>query len=243
MKNVFFSLLKSIPVFGAVVLTAGLLSACNKKDAVSTHIPASGLMVFNLAPDKEGIGVALSGNIVNNFPLTYTSFNGNYQNIYTGTRAIESFDLRDSVLASSSFTFEDNNFYSLFVTGYNGVYKNIIVKDDIDSNANVDKAYIRYITAIPDSSAPVVTITSGGTNVVQAPASFTSVSDFIPVADGEIKIAATNGSNIATDRSFTVEKGKLYTALIIGVPGSTDGTKKIQVRYILNGSLSDSSGK
>jgi len=243
MKNVFFSLLKSIPVLGAVVLTAGLLSACNKKDAVSTHIPASGLMVFNLAPDKEGIGVALSGNLVNNSPLSYTSFNGIYQNIYTGTRTIESFDLRDSVFASSSFTFEDNNFYSLFVTGYNGVYKNITVKDDIDSNANVDKAYIRYINAIPDSSAPVVTITSGGTNVAQAPASFTSVSDFIPVEGGEIKIAATNGSNIATDRSFTVENGKLYTALIIGVPGSTDSIKKIQVRYILNGSLPNSSGK
>src|SRR5687767_14538348 len=236
MKKAFFSFRKTIPVIGAVLLTV-VLVACNKKDAVTTRIPAAGLMVFNLAPDKDGIGVALSGNILNNTPLTYTSFNGNYQNIYTGTRNIESFDLTDSVFASSTFTFEDNNLYSLFVTGNNGVYKNITVKDDVDSNATADKAYIRYINAIPDSSAPVVRITAGGTEVAGAASSFSSVSNFIPVAGGDVKIAVTNGSTISADRSVSLENGKVYTALLIGVPGATDETRKVQIRYILNGSV------
>src|SRR6476620_1836021 len=127
MKKTFFSFRASLSVI-AVVLAAGLLSACNKKDAVATHIPAAGIMVFNLAPDKDGIGVALSGNLLNSTPLGYTDFNGIYQNIYTGTRDIKAFDLRDSVFASSSFTFDDDNFYSLFVTGNNGVYNTITVK-------------------------------------------------------------------------------------------------------------------
>ena len=236
MKKAFFSFRKTIPVIGAVLLTV-VLVACNKKDAVTTRIPAAGLMVFNLAPDKDGIGVALSGNILNNTPLSYTSFNGNYQNIYTGTRNIESFDLTDSVFASSTFTFEDNNLYSLFVTGNNGVYKNITVKDDVDSNATADKAYIRYINAIPDSSAPVVRITAGGAEVAGAASSFSSVSNFIPVAGGDVKIAVTNGSTISADRSVSLENGKVYTALIIGVPGATDEARKVQIRYILNGSV------
>ena len=236
MKKAFFSFRKTIPVIGAVLLTV-VLVACNKKDAVTTRIPAAGLMVFNLAPDKDGIGVALSGNILNNTPLSYTSFNGNYQNIYTGTRNIESFDLTDSVFASSTFTFEDNNLYSLFVTGNNGVYKNITVKDDVDSNATADKAYIRYINAIPDSSALVVRITAGGTEVAGAASSFSSVSNFIPVAGGDVKIAVTNGSTISADRSVSLENGKVYTALLIGVPGATDETRKVQIRYILNGSV------
>jgi len=236
MKKAFFSFRKTIPVIGAVLLTV-VLVACNKKDAVTTRIPAAGLMVFNLAPDKDGIGVALSGNILNNTPLSYTSFNGNYQNIYTGTRNIESFDLTDSVFASSTFTFEDNNLYSLFVTGNNGVYKNITVKDDVDSNATADKAYIRYINAIPDSSAPVVRITAGGTEVAGAASSFSSVSNFIPVAGGDVKIAVTNGSTISADRSVSLENGKVYTALLIGVPGATDEARKVQIRYILNGSV------
>lgn len=240
MKKAFFSFRRTNPVLGAVVLAVVLLGACNKNDAVTTRVPASGLMVFNLAPDKDGIGVALSGNLLNNTPLSYTGFNGNYQNIYTGTRNIESFDLTDSVFASSTFTFEDNNLYSLFVTGYNGVYKNITVKDDVDSNATAGKAYIRYINAIPDSSAPVVSITAGGTEVANASATFSSVSNFIPVAGGDVKIAVTNGSTISTDRSVTLENGKVYTALLIGVPGATDDTRKVQIRYILNGSVPES---
>jgi hypothetical protein len=234
MKKMFFSFRKSIAIAGAVILAMGVLSACTKKDAVATRIPSSGLIVFNLAPDKDGIGVALSGNLLNSTPLGYTDFNGMYQNIYTGTRDIQSFDLKDSVFASSTFTFEDNNYYSLFVTGNNGVYQNITVKDDIDSNATADKAYIRYVNAIPDSSAPVVSITAGNTNVFEAPATFNTVSNFIPVSAGDVKIAASNGSNISTDRTLTVENGKVYTILIVGVPGEA-GEKKIQIRYVING--------
>jgi len=243
MKKDLFSFRRSIAVIGIVVLAAGIFSACNKSDAVTTHIPASGLLVFNLAPDKDGIGVALSGNLLNSTPLGYTDYNGNYQSIYTGTRDIKSFDLRDSVLASSSFTFEDNSYYSLFVTGNNGVYQNIVVRDDIDSNATADKAYIRYINAIPDSSAPVVSITSGGTSVSEATAGFSTVSNFIPVTAGDVKIAASNGSNISTDRTLTVENGKVYTVLIVGVPGATDNEKKLQIRYVVNGSVPSATAK
>jgi hypothetical protein len=235
MKKTLFSFRKSIAVVGAVVLVAGLLSACNKKDAITTRIPASGLMVFNLAPDKDGIGIALSGNLLNSTPLGYTDFNGMYQNIYTGTRDIKSFDMRDSIFASSTFTFEDNNYYSLFVTGNNGVYHNITVKDDVDSSATADKAYIRYINAIPDSAAPVVSVTSGGASVSQETSAFNTVSNFIPVSAGDVKIAASNGSNISTDRTLAVESGKVYTVLIVGVPGATDNEKKVQIRYVVNG--------
>jgi hypothetical protein len=243
MKKVFFAIRRLMPVSATIFVTVLLLSACNKNDAVSSPIPSAGLMVYNLAPDKDGIGVALSGNLINNTPMAYTSFNGRYQNIYTGTREIESFDLRDSIFAKSSFTFENNNYYSLFVTGNDGVYTNITVKDDIDSNATTDKAYIRYINAIPDSSAPVITITSAGADVTNAPAAFNTVSDFIPVNAGDVKIAVANGSTISADRTFTVENGKVYTALVIGVPGETDDIKKVQIRYVLNGALPAEAGK
>src|SRR5690349_25116984 len=134
MKKTIFSFRALVPGV-AVMFAAVLLGACNKKDAVVTHIPSAGILVFNLAPDKDGIGVTLSGNLLNSTPLGYTDFNGTYQSIYTGTRDIQSFDLRDSVLATSAFTFDDNNYYSVFVTGTNGAYQNIAVKDDIDSNA------------------------------------------------------------------------------------------------------------
>ena len=243
MEKTLFSFRRTIAVIGALVVAAGVFSACNKQDAVVTRVPTAGLMVFNLAPDKDGIGVSLSGNLLNSSPLRYTDFNGTYQNIYTGTREIQSFDLTDSVFASSEFTFEDSTYYSVFVTGSNGVYNNITVKDAIDSSTTPDKAYIRYINAVADSSAPVVTVTAGDSNVSEAAAGFNSVSSFIPVTGGDIKVAVSNGGNISTERTFALENGKVYTVLIIGIPDSTDDNKKVQLRYIVNGDIPAATAK
>jgi hypothetical protein len=237
MKKEFFSISRIFAVTGALVLAVALLSACKKTDVVSTHIPAAGLMAFNLAPDQDGIGIALSGNVLNNTPLYYTGFNGLYQNIYTGIRDIEVFGFTDSVFAKSTFTFDDGQYYSLFVTGNNGVYKNVVVKDEIDSTASAEKAYIRYVNAIADSNALKVTITAGGDNSVDELAAFSKVSPFVAVNGGDVKIALTNGSNVSAERTVTLENGKVYTALLVGVPGATDEDKKIQIRYVQNGNL------
>jgi hypothetical protein len=167
-------------------------------------------MAFNLAPDQDGIGIALSGNVLNNTPLYYTGFNGLYQNIYTGIRDIEVFGFTDSVFAKSTFTFDDGQYYSLFVTGNN---------------------------AIADSNALKVTITAGGDNSVDELAAFSKVSPFVAVNGGDVKIALTNGSNVSAERTVTLENGKVYTALLVGVPGATDEDKKIQIRYVQNGNL------
>lgn len=237
MKKIIFSFRKITLMAATVVALGGLLASCNKNDAVNTPIPAAGLMVFNLAPDQEAVGFALSGNVLNNTPLNYTSYNGFYQNIYTGNREIEAFGFRDSVFANSTFNFENQGQYSLFLTGNNGKYQNITVKDEIDSNATADKAYVRYINAIPDSSAPDVKITAGGTTVVDESASFNLVTPFTAVSGGDVTISVNNGANIAVDRTVKLTNGKAYTLLLVGVPGATNDLTKIQIRYIENGTI------
>lgn len=238
MENKPASIRRFMITTGVVLLVAGLISACDKDDDNDNRLPSAGLMAFNLAPDQNAVGIALSGSQLTNAPLAYTSFNGTYQNIYVGPRDIASFDYNlDSTLATSNVTFEDSAFYSLFVVGNNGVYKNITVRDDIDSSSSVSLAHVRYINAIPDSSAPVVTITSGGEKPVDAPAKFTEVSPFIPVAGGDVNIAVSNGNTISANRTITLENGKVYTALLVGVPGATDTAKAVQIRYIVNGAV------
>lgn len=238
MKKVLFSFRRVASMSLAVVAIAGLLAACNKNDSVNTPIPAAGLMVFNLAPDREAVGFSLSGNVLSNAPLSYTNFNGYYQNIYTGNREVEAFGFRDSVYASSTFNFENNVQYSLFLTGNNGKYQNIIAKDEIDSNATADRAYVRYINAIPDSvNTPEVKITTGGNTISDLPASFNTVSDFTAVTGGDVTISVNNGTTISAERTLQLVNGKAYTALLIGVPGATNDLQKIQIRYIENGSI------
>jgi hypothetical protein len=227
----------AVPV--VALLVTGFLAACNKDlNNDNPAIPAAGLMVFNLAVDKEPIGVALSGNAISNAPLAYTAYNGGYQSIYTGSRDIEAYDFRnDSVFAKSSFDFRDSTVYSVFVMGSNGSYRNVTVKDEVDSNAAADKAYIRYVNAIPDSSAPQVSIQAGGSEVAGAAAAFGEVSEFLPVTAGDVKIGISNGGSISASRTISVQNGRAYTALLVGAPDANDTAKKVQIRYIENGTV------
>ena len=91
----------------------------------------------------------------------------------------------DLMLDLTRYTFEKDKYYSVFVVGANGNYKNVVTQDSYDSlTASSGKAYVRYINAVPDLSAPRVTITSNGSNVSNNIASFGQVSQFIAVTPG-----------------------------------------------------------
>ena len=56
---------------------------------------------------------------------------------------------------------------------------------------------------------------------------------------GDVAVKVSNGSSIDASRNIPVEQGKVHTVLLAGVPGAADTTKAVQIKYILNGSLSD----
>jgi hypothetical protein len=233
-----------VPVMG-VMTAAVLFTACLKDKDNDTDIPAAGLMAFNLAPDQESVVIALSGNWLTQQPLGFTNYTGGYRNIYTGSREVASYDYpANDALAVASQNFEDGKYYSAFVIGYDDNYRNVIVTDNFDSlNATSGKAYVRYINAVADSvNASAVTIAKGGSNVVNDNAAFGHISDFTAVDPGEISIAVKQGSTIDASRNITVEAKKVYTVLLVGVPGATDEGKKVQIRFIDNGTLTDEDG-
>lgn len=238
MKNYLLQTRKYFTILGLLVLGGVLLAACKKDDNNSTPVPVSGVMTFNLAPDQEAVGVALSGSILTATPLSYTNYTGRYQNVYTGNYIVESYN-RDSTLASEEYSFEADRYYSIFVVGMDSAYQNIIAHDNIDSlSSSSGLAYIRYINAIPGSGAPLVAISAGGEDVVNETAAFGNVSEFAGAANGELTIDISNENNIAANRTISVEGGKVYTILLIGVPGSTDPDQEVQIKYIENGTLS-----
>ncbi|MGZ8539007.1 MAG: DUF4397 domain-containing protein [Chitinophagaceae bacterium] len=241
MKNFFSSIRMSLFPVSFVLLATVLLVSCSKfnDDDSGDNTPIAGLMAFNLAPDKAGVGVALSGNNLTNAPLAYTNYTGTYQRIYTGNRSVESYDYHsDSSIATVTYNFEGDKYYSLFVAGANGVYTNIVAHDNFDSLSSTSgKTYVRYINAIPDSTKPTVTVTSNGNNVISTPAGFSSVSEYIAADPGQVTVTVKNNSNIDASRTISLEQGKVYTILLTGIPAATDTTKSVQIKYILNGSL------
>lgn len=233
-----------VPVLG-LVTTAVLFTACLKDNDEHVDIPAAGLMAFNLAPDQESVVIALSGNWLTQQPLGFGSYTGTYRNIYTGNREVASYDYpANEPLAAINQDFKDSTWYSAFVIGYDGNYRNVVVTDNFDSlSASSGKAYVRYINAVADSvNASAVTIAKGGSNVVNDNAAFGHVSEFTAVDPGEISIAIKQGSAIDASRSITVEEKQVYTILLIGVPGETSDQKKVQIKFINNGTLTDEDG-
>ena len=238
MKNKLFSLLqnKFLYILAFSIIT---FSACKKSDVPAT--PTSGLMAFNLIPDSTGpVVFVLSNKSITNTPLSFTNYTGNYLPVYSGTRDLRLYEANnpDSALAYTSFPFEAKKYYTAFAIGANGNYKNMIVDDQLDSlPSSTGNAFVRYINAIPDSTKPVVTITANGTDVVKENETFGKVSGFTAIAPGDISMKVSNESDISANRTITLEKDKVYTVLIMGMPGATDTTKAVQIRYIINGTI------
>jgi len=190
-----------------LVLSIVFFACLKSNNNMNNTPPVSGLMAFNLATDKA-VNITVAGNAISNYPLSFNSYTGNYLNVYSGSRLVQSYDFNsNNVLDSSTYNFEPQKLYSVFVMGTNGQYHNVIVKDNFDS-LNTSQAYLRYVNAINDPSSPTVTISSSGNNVLETSAPFASVSGFTGVTPGSVTVQVSNGSNINKSRTINLDQEK-----------------------------------
>lgn len=235
---------RMIPVF-AIAFSGILFTACMKnKNDDSPNVPAAGLLGVNLAPDQNSVVIGLSGNSLTVNPLSFPNYTGGYRSIYPGDRVVESYDYPNSTpFATVTSRFDSGMYYSVYVIGLNGKYRNVVSKDNLDSlSATSGNAYVRYVNGITDSTiSPAVSIKAGAINVVDENATYGGVSVFREVSPGDIVISVKNGASVDASRTIAVEARKIYTILLAGVPGATDDAQKVQIRYITNGELTDDS--
>jgi len=228
-------------IFYALAASVFLFSAC-KKDTPASNSPVSGLMAVNLIPDQPGVDFIMSGSYLTNSPLVYTNYSGTYLSVYSGNRTIAlGLANADTTVSSTDYVFEPSKFYSVFSMGANGKYRNLILNDNIDSlSTGSGDAFVRYVNAVPDSSKADFSIAQNGNNVLTADASFATASDFKSVNPGNLTVTAS-AENYSVNRTISVEKDKVYTIMLMGIPQTTDTTKAVQIKYILNGTLTPNS--
>ncbi len=223
--------MKKLVAFSLIALVA-ISMGCTKSDQGNHNNIAAGLMVFNLATDQSQAGVYIDGNAITNIPLGYTHYNGHYQGIFPGTRTIEATDVATGErLAAATASFETDRFYSSFLIGANGHYQNLIVRDSIDTLPATEQAYIRVINAVPDSAAPVISLSPANELTI----GFGNISSFIPVDPGNLMVTISNGTTIQAERTIPVTARKIYTLLVVGTPGAA--TNGVEIKYIENGML------
>lgn len=240
MKNLFERMRKLIIPLSAVLMLTLLFSACKKdNDDFNTDQQVAGLMSFNLAADKPAVGVSIGGSNLTNVPLNYTNYTGVYQSIYPGSRQVDAYDFTTgAAFARATQNFEVDKYYSSFILGNNGSYKNVIVEDMLDSiSTTTGDAFVRYINAIQDSTiTPMVSMTVG-TDIMTKAVAYGDVSAFTGATPGDVTFKVSNGTTIDAERTFAVEKDKVYTVLLLGVPGESDPAKAVQIKYISNGTI------
>lgn len=219
------------------ILAVGLLfTACKKSNFENNNPDVAGLMAFNLAPDRT-IAVSIGGNAVTNNPLAFNNYTGGYLGIFPGSRSVEAYDYSSGdTLAAATFDFQAKKYYSSFLLGRDGNYQHVIVNDNFDSlSSSNGQAYVRYINGINGSVNPNITLTSGGTAVVNTTVGFGTVSEFVSVAPGELAIAVS-GADANANRTINVEAKNVYTILLSSGASSADPA---QIKFVSNGVLAD----
>ncbi len=217
------------------------LASCNKNKDDIQPTPVAALMAFNLAPDQQAVAIGLDGNLLPGGPLGFGNYTGQYLNAIPGNRNIASYNAVSSEsLDSSTFNFEVNKYYSLFVVGYNGSYTNIVSEDNYDSlTASSGKAYVRFINALPNTTASTVVLESSGAQLVNRSSAFGEVSPFLEVDPGNITFQVTNEGGVDVNRTISLTQTKAYTVLLMGSPNETDPAKIPQIKFIENGTVTD----
>ncbi len=216
----------------ASLIVVFFFTSCNKDEDI-TPVPKAYLMAFNLAVDKPAVGFTLSGNPFGNNALEYSAYTGTYLPIFIGSREVRTFDYTTgSTIATNQNDFADSMYYSAFLLGYDGDYKNVVVQDHYEQVTPVSgKAWVRYINAIADSTL------SASINIGAADdhSNYGTVSDFRQVSAGSLNISVSSGSAFNVQRTIELEENKIYTLLFIGSPGNTDPDKAVSIRFIENG--------
>lgn len=221
-----------------MLLFAMVFAACKKTEPA--HVPAAGLMAFNLAPDVNNLGIAVDNNSISNVPLPFATFTQGYRSIYAGNRTLSSFEFSTGqTLNSAPQTFKDSAYYSLFVMGTEDDYTNVFVEDHIGSLNASGKAFVRYVNAVTGESVSTVRISEDGTVLFDDNNKMGFVSDFKEVTPGSVSVVLTNPGqdDVVTRDDLQVAENGVYTILLIGTPGKEGTDEKMQVRMAHYGSV------
>lgn len=220
-----------LAMLGVVLLGGLFLMACNKNhDDNQPNIPVAGIMAFNLAPDQSNIGVDLSGGGFVIAPIYYQSYTGGYLAAWPGQRTVRSYNYwNGTLLVSSAAQLDTTQYYSIFVMGAKGNYRNVVAKDNVDS-LTTDKgtALVRYVNAVPDSAALHINNGHGDQQLA-----FGGVSAFAPVSSGNFSLNVSSSAGVSASRTVSLTEGYVYTFLLSGIPNAKDSTA-VQIKYIVN---------
>ncbi|XOV94619.1 MAG: DUF4397 domain-containing protein [Bacteroidota bacterium] len=168
-------------ILGLAVSVILFLTSCVDDQDVPEPIEHAHVSIYHGSPDLEGINIRVSTGQINETPFEYDDYFP-YLNFFPGERYmkfIES-DLDVVTLIDTTFTFEIDHNYSVFVANTASNLEAVLIEDIFPASI-AGKAMVRFIHMSPD--APAVNVLANedelfGTTI------FTEGSEFLPIDAG-----------------------------------------------------------
>lgn len=209
------------------LFVATLLMSCDLDKDDSVNIPVVYVSLYQASPNAPNLDIEVDNRVINVSPFEYTDYTG-YQRFYTGQR---NFKFRPSsannVVIDTTFNFENNNAYSIFVIDKYDAIKALLLKDNTDVPAT-GKAKVRFVNLSPDLQPVTLTATGIEGNSFSNIA-FQHASDFTDVTASEydFTIRSTGGQALLEMPDISLQPGWYYTILVRGYANPPLGSSSV----------------
>jgi len=225
-------------VLGVVCSVALALSSCSKNNNNNTPVkPIAGLAFVDACPDAAALDFYLSGQQVNQSPVTPGSY-FNYFNAYAGkVPAVFYQSGTTSLVAKDTITMLANHGYTLFLANVQAHPDFILTKDSLSAPAS-GAISVRLVNASPDAGA-VDLIVKGASASIVSNASYKWVSAFtsatVSVSDSlQVRQSGTSAI-LATVPASHFINGSVLTVWLYGLANTTVATQKLKAGIMENG--------
>lgn len=208
-----------------------LLAACmdDDDDFVTEPVEVAYVSIYQASPDAPDIDITVDDRQINRNPFDYTSYSG-YLNFYTGSRNFKFSPANaNNVLVDTTFSFEDQKIYSLFVINRLSDIEALLVVDSTAAPAE-GKAMIRFVHLSPDAPAFDVAVSGETDSTSFVNKSFKEATGFQEVkADTyDFQIKNAGGAEVVlTAEDIDIRPGRYYTIVTRGFANPPEGNTNV----------------
>lgn len=208
------------------------MTSCLDDDDAVDPAPVAYVSIFHASPNAPDLDVVLDNKLLFNQAMEYTDYFG-YLRFYTGNREMEISEHNASnVLADTTYNFQPDKAYSVFLIDEVEELSTLIVEDSIEAPA-ADKVWIRFVHLSPD--APAVDFSVENSTASFTNRSFKQASAFTELNADDysmILTATANDEALVSVPETELESGGVYTVIARGFvapPAGNSNGLSIQV--------------
>lgn len=229
-NNIYRKLSYSAKILITFFISASVLSAC-KPPNDDQPVLQSAVNVINASIGNPAISFAIMKRKVEGESLKYTEESG-YFITYPGTRDFDiAFDGQTDYAIRTNFTFQQNTYHSVFISGESTSLSTFFTTDDL-TTPPAGKSKIRFVHMSPDAGGLILSV-KNGVNLFPAQ-SYKTASQFITIDPGTyvLQLKSPNG-DVLSEFSGTVAPEKIYNVWSKGMKsGVSNSPLGIQFRSI-----------